>query len=824
MDSFKPVSPPDVLATARPRWPLWPIWWLGNGFAWLGGASWRGITSRHDRSSYQTSGFFVLLNGLIAWGLFSFAAVGMEVAPSFVAALPYTFAWGLFVAAFDRAISAKAIDPGRNKGLSATSYVVRGLVACMLGFIIAELGAMAIFRDDIERTMRDTISAQVNTSAGLITGTEDNPTGRKAELNDLRERRARLDTNLSGAQSRADDARRIAACEREPAGCEDLIEAGKVTGARGEGDKTKVRDQEAAAAEAGLARARNEWNTQAGPLDTKIADLDRKLAAEIGVATAAAQASEGVPARWRAMLDFTRNDPAGALIHAMIVAFCVLLDLIPLLLKILRGETAYDMTVVAGKNLHRARLDREAAKERVRGEADVEVARLRAASLLKIETERERRRVEAELARLEAEPAPGPDLDAQPPVPSTVDDPSVRTSAAHQVRQIPENWSDEDRGLIGHLFAGRYSAIEPLEGADRGAFGRMLLGRDLRTNKKVAIKAVRDQEGDQRRVFRSPLRRMWQREVEAATKLQHQNIGQIIGSGRELGYLWTVSPLYQPGSLVQWIGSATERSDNGYTLQHSVDHVGQLTRALVHAHGKKVTHGDIKPANAVLDGPTLVLVDWGFARVLNQVDQNDETCGGTPHYTAPEALLRREFDAELADVYSIGATWYYLLTGRPPYHGVRRDLGAREIAKRIVAGKVKCDRLDELLPSLPAEVVELVHDLIAIVPRHRLSLDRDDRPAARLERAIKQIEMLLASTNQRSLPVGPKTAGTPRTKIALPRTLLDDASAREDTDVAAPSTNGHHEVPMTTLLESTAMLDDVTITNLSTTRPEDGVN
>ncbi|SER98142.1 DUF4407 domain-containing protein [Lentzea albida] len=823
----------DVLATAKPRWPLQPIWLLGNGFAWLGGASWRGITSRHDRSSYQLSGFFVLLNGFIAWGLFSLAAVGMGVAPSFAAALPYTFAWGLFVALFDRAISARTVDPSQGKGVTTTGYVVRGLVACMLGFIIAEAGAMAFFRDDIERTMRDTISRQVQDSAVGVLGTQDAPTARAAALDEMRGQRDKLQNDLTAAEAKAAEAGRIAVCEREPDGCDDLVRAGKVTGKRGEGDKTRLRDAEKAAAEAERDKARQEWETKGKPLDPKISELEKKLAEEVGVVTTAAQASQGMPARWRAMLDFTRKDPAAAFLHLLIVVFCVLLDLVPLLLKIWRGQTGYDMNVVASRNLTRARLDRAVIKDRLTGDAEIEEVRVMAAARLEIVTKREKRRVEAALARLDAEPLPDdePAAPVEQPGPADRADSGAEPDAGEDM-QIPDHWSDEDRELVTHLFAGRYRAIEPLEGADRGAFGRMLLGRDLQTRKRVVIKAVRDQEGDQRKLFRSPLRRMWQREIEAAAKLHHQNIGQILASGRELGYLWTVSPLYQPGSLVQWIESTTERSMNAYTLRHSIDHVLQLTRALVHAHNKKVTHGDIKPTNAVLDGPTLMLVDWGFARVLNQVEQNDEAFGGTPLYTAPEALLRRDFDAELADVYSIGATWYFLLTGRPPYHDVPRDLGAKEIARRISDGKVKCERLDELVPALPSQVVSLVHDLIEVVPRHRLSFDRDERPAMRLERAIKEIEPLLGSTSGFSAPVGPEAAGRRSAVSALPRTLLEDTSSQLDADAAKPAhtaTNGRLETPMPTQLDSTALLDGTTRLNgaavpeLAATRQEDDV-
>ncbi|PRY46087.1 protein kinase-like protein [Umezawaea tangerina] len=800
-----------------------PIWWLGNGFVWLGGASWRGVRDRHDRSSYQLSGLFVLLNGVIAWGLFTLAAVGMGVVPDFGTAAPYTAVWGLFIAAFDRAIASKPADPN-GKARGAFSYVVRGLCACLIGFIIAEAGALAIFHDDVERTMRDTISQQVTDSRVLVVGTDGNPNGRMAELKGLKADRAKLDTDVAAAQAEADRTRRLAACERDPRGCQELVQSGEITGAGGDGDKTAVRDSEHAAAEAKLTEAKTALAAQSTNLDDRIAELDGKLTADLDTAQAAAKASDGVPARWRAMLDFTTRDTTAMFMHWLIVIFCVLLDLIPLLLKIWRGRTGYDMTVMASRERrereitytaqrHRESLDRVLARERIDQSLDVDLARLRAESSTKIEAERQRLWVEAEFERLGTEP-PSIDMPSQrgnPPV-SAQDRPA-------DPPPIPDDWTDEDRELIGHLFDERFRAVEPLEGADRGAFGRMLMGRDLQTNERVVIKAVRDADGDNRLVRRSPLRRMWQREVDAARRLDNANIGQIITSGVESGYLWTVSPLYSPGSLVHWITKTAERGGDGYTLQHSIDHIRQLTRALVYAHSENVTHGDIKPTNAVLDGPTLVLVDWGFARLLNQTEDTGAV-GGTPMYTAPEVLLRASHDPELADLYSVGATWYFLLTGRPPYQHLDQGSGAKEIAKQIQDG-ASCTRLDELLPDLPEAVVQLVHNLISVFPNRRVEFDGDDHPAKWLERAISRIATVVTTTDQGSMPVGPGALGARRHTKTTTHTIIESSASAlldpEDT-VRLPKPTEHHEVPRT------ALLDDTIPSFLPAVRVEDNTN
>jgi hypothetical protein len=781
--------PDDVLDTAKPRWPLVPLWWLGNGFAWLGGASWRGISSRHDRSSYQLSGFFVLLNGFIAWGTLALASVGLGVTPTFIDALPYTVPWGLFVAAFDRAIAAKPVDPEESRGKTLTGFLVRGFCAVLLGFLVAQAGALAIFRDDIERTMRDTIATQVNQSTELVTGSSDNPTTRQEELNRLRTERTTLATNLQTAETKASEAQRIAACERDPRGCEELIGAGKVTGAGGEGDKTVVRDREKAEAEAALVRARDAWNGNRDRLDKRITELDEQLKGDVGLAQTAAKLSDGIPAKLRAMFDFTSQNLAGGVIHLAIIVVGVLLDLIPLLLKIWRGRTQYDITVVSSRKRHmrdaehaatrhRERLERVLSRERIEEGLEVDLAQLRADARTKVESERQKHWVEAELEKIGTEP-----------------DPVERSSepVAREDKAVPKNWTGEDLALLDQTFGDRFRALEPLEGADRGAFGRMLVAQDLDTGKRVVIKAVRDTGGDRRKLSRSPLHRMWQSEVDAASRLHHKNIGKIISSGTDLGYLWTASPQYRPGSLVRWIEDTNEGARD-YTLQLSVHHIVQLTEALAHAHGMNVTHGDIKPTNAVLEGPRLVLVDWGFARVLTKAEQ-EEALGGTPRYTAPEVLLERHFDAELADLYSIGATWYFLLTGRPPYLTADNGEGARDLAREIVAGTLVCTDLNDLLPDLPAEVSELVHDLISPEPARRGS-PTDEGPAAYLVRKLSGIATMLASTEQGDLPVGPTALGSRRPGKTPAATLLE-------TRTEVTELNGFHEIPPTTLLDGT---------------------
>lgn len=112
-----------------------------------------------------------------------------------------------------------------------------------------------------------------------------------------------------------------------------------------------------------------------------------------------------------------------------------------------------------------------------------------------------------------------------------------------------------------------------------------------------------------------------------------------------------------------------------------------------------------------------MLVDWGFSLVTTRLDQDDVgLVGATPLYTAPEVVLNRNYNGELADLYSIEATRYVLLTGRAPYDDVDLEVKPKAIARQIKTGRVECTYLGVLLPELTHDVVMIVHALVSPEP------------------------------------------------------------------------------------------------------------
>ncbi|WP_328395381.1 serine/threonine-protein kinase [Nocardia sp. NBC_00416] len=212
----------------------------------------------------------------------------------------------------------------------------------------------------------------------------------------------------------------------------------------------------------------------------------------------------------------------------------------------------------------------------------------------------------------------------------------------------------------GHTFAGY--RIERLLGA--GGMGEVYLARDRDLPRPVALKLLTPIVGDDRAI-----RERFLREADTAARLSHPNIVAVYARGEERDRLWMA---------IQYI----EGTDVAAVLRHGPirpDHAVRITeetaRALDHAHAAGVLHRDVKPANILLawgDQQQVYLSDFGIAKALDRVDGLTRTgeLYASFHYAAPEQFAMRADTDRRADVYSLGCTLYYMLTGRLPYPAV----------------------------------------------------------------------------------------------------------------------------------------------------------
>ncbi|MBM3980003.1 MAG: hypothetical protein FJ304_06910 [Planctomycetes bacterium] len=228
------------------------------------------------------------------------------------------------------------------------------------------------------------------------------------------------------------------------------------------------------------------------------------------------------------------------------------------------------------------------------------------------------------------------------------------------------------RGKAGELHYGSYVVTDRL---GTGGMGKVYRARDA-AGRTVALKVVRSAL-----VANPTVRGRFAREVQAASKLSHPNIVGLLDTGEANGRFFLVV------EFVDGIDLARLMHDYGVlAIEEACEYVRQAALGLHHAHERGLVHRDIKPGNLVVAGerhlpqatePAVVkLLDLGLARAVDRDDMvapdltRDHAVVGTPDYMAPEQAKNSKLVDPRADLYSIGCTLYFLLTGRVPFpHG-----------------------------------------------------------------------------------------------------------------------------------------------------------
>lgn len=194
----------------------------------------------------------------------------------------------------------------------------------------------------------------------------------------------------------------------------------------------------------------------------------------------------------------------------------------------------------------------------------------------------------------------------------------------------------------------------------RGGMGVVFRARQPRLDREVALKVIAMGE------LASP--RMIERfrtEAEAAARLQHPQIVPILDVGSAEGWHYFSMRLVPGGTL------ASRLQQGRLPVAESVRMIVTIARAVYHAHQHGVLHRDLKPTNILLDARGEPhLTDFGLAKIIEQNRDFTLTAAvlGTPAYMAPEQASGETRDATVAaDVYSLGAMFYEMLAGRPPF-------------------------------------------------------------------------------------------------------------------------------------------------------------
>jgi serine/threonine-protein kinase len=194
------------------------------------------------------------------------------------------------------------------------------------------------------------------------------------------------------------------------------------------------------------------------------------------------------------------------------------------------------------------------------------------------------------------------------------------------------------------------------------------------------------------------------REGKAAAKLNHNNIVQAIDVGESGGYHYFV---------MEYIDGKTVYDDvaagKSYPEKEALAIVIQIARALEHAHERGLIHRDVKPKNIMITRSGLAkLADMGLARETQDVETAMAEAGrayGTPYYISPEqARGEVNIDAR-ADIYSLGATFYHMVTGKVPFEG---SSPSAVMQKHLKEPLVPPDHVNPILSAGVGEVIEVM--------------------------------------------------------------------------------------------------------------------
>jgi tRNA A-37 threonylcarbamoyl transferase component Bud32 len=266
----------------------------------------------------------------------------------------------------------------------------------------------------------------------------------------------------------------------------------------------------------------------------------------------------------------------------------------------------------------------------------------------------------------------------------------------------------------------------------RGGMGVVFRARQKKLKRIVALKLLLSGEyADDTAIKR------FRAEAEAAATLEHPRIVPIFEVGEHEGRQFFSMGFIEGQSLSKRV------IDGPLPPREAADLMQKIAEAVEYAHSKGIVHRDLKPSNILLDAAGEPRVtDFGLAK---RVACNSELTStgqflGTPAYASPEqASFRNEDVGTLSDVYSLGATLYCLITGRPPFMAAT----PQETVKLVVdSDPVSPTRLN---PSVPPDLETICLKCMAKDPRHRFSSAAE--LAADLERFLQGKPILARPVN-----------------------------------------------------------------------------
>ena len=233
---------------------------------------------------------------------------------------------------------------------------------------------------------------------------------------------------------------------------------------------------------------------------------------------------------------------------------------------------------------------------------------------------------------------------------------------ATRIEEIRKKISEQDaegettmpQGIVLGSGASRYELLEEI---GRGGMGVVYRARDKRLEREIALKRLPENLKDHPRVVE-----LFMREARASAALNHPNIVTIHDVDQEDGVFFITMELLEGAPLNKIVES------RGRLSSLDASRLGvQISAGLGYAHDQHIIHRDIKSANLFFTHEKVVkIMDFGLAKMLEEVRKATTVVGGTPFYMAPEQSAGSGIDHR-ADLYALGVTLFELVTGKVPF-------------------------------------------------------------------------------------------------------------------------------------------------------------
>ncbi|VAX37406.1 Serine/threonine protein kinase [hydrothermal vent metagenome] len=298
-----------------------------------------------------------------------------------------------------------------------------------------------------------------------------------------------------------------------------------------------------------------------------------------------------------------------------------------------------------------------------------------------------------------------------------------------------------------------------------GGMGTVFLAEHTELKRIVALKVLPVSKAEN-----PTLVKRFKAEARAAANLKHENIVAVYEAGEAAGRFYIALEYIDGKDVLQIL-----RKEGVMSVKRSVDIVKQTAQALQHAFEQNIVHRDIKPSNLLIDSKgVLKLTDMGLARTMDESAQTqitrDGTTVGTVDYMSPEQARDSKAADIRSDLYSLGCTWYQMLTLKVPFgegsmtnklnaHATQSPPDPRAINDKIPEAMVAV--IHRMLAKKPDDRYQTPQEFIddlAKVPLKQRNVSNDVLSGLAGQQSNKKKRKQLSNSGATALP--PKTKAT----------------------------------------------------------------